>query len=586
MITRIYANDKRFKPIEFKTGLNIVLADRQKESDAKDSRNGVGKTTLMHIIHFCLGADLNRKALPVNEIEDWIFFFEMDFNGVSFKANRAISNAGAIEVEGQLDDLPISPEVDEKTGKFFYKLADWKNLLGIYFFDLKGIREDKYIPFFRGLISYFVRVGIGAYSKPFLYFQNQKGWQTQVLNAYLLGLNWRHATGAQRLKDQDSAAKALNTAIKTSIVPSKGELEADRVRLQKEVANDKKALSEFKVHPKYSELQLSANTLTKEIQDFNNKNLILKRKLDRYEDSISSENEPEMSSVISLYEDVGIHLGDSLKKSLKEAKKFHLEIVRNRKDFLNTEISEIKTQISENEDNVNELSNQRAEIMELLSTHGALDEFTKYQNDLSEKKAKLEALKEKINDIQSMTKKGKEIKAERIKLDSKLARDFEDSRPDWEKAIELFNENSQALYNNPGNLIINISENGVVRENAYRFDVEIPKSTSEGVSRMKIFCYDLMLVEKFARDKGIDFLIHDTTMFDGVDKRQVAHALEHANKKGNEVGFQYICFFNSDNLPMEDFSDDFNLDNHVCLRLSDKRPEDSLMGFHFELPRK
>ena len=95
-----------------------------------------------------------------------------------------------------------------------------------------------------------------------------------------------------------------------------------------------------------------------------------------------------------------------------------------------------------------------------------------------------------------------------------------------------------------------------------------------------------MLVDKFSQNNGVDFLVHDTTMFDGVDSRQVAHALEYANTKGNESGFQYICFFNSDNLPEEDFSEDFELDKYVRLRLSDRRPEDSLMGFHFELPRK
>jgi uncharacterized protein YydD (DUF2326 family) len=185
-----------------------------------------------------------------------------------------------------------------------------------------------------------------------------------------------------------------------------------------------------------------------------------------------------------------------------------------------------------------------------------------------------------------MTKKSKEIKSKRIALDSRLARDFEDSRPIWEKAIEGFNENSLALYNNPGNLIINISEDGVVKENVYKFDVEIPRSNSEGVGRMKVFCYDLMLVDKFSKNGGINFLVHDTTMFDGVDSRQVAHALEHARSKGLETGFQYICFFNSDSVPLGDFSNGFDLNDYVRLRLSDKRPEDSLLGFHFELPRK
>lgn len=586
MITRIYANDKRFKAVEFKKGLNVILADRQVESDDKDSRNGVGKTTLINVIHFGMGADLSKKTLPVDEIEDWVFYFQIELNGMPLKVSRAISDAGIVQVVGNTSDLPVTPEINEKTGDVFYKLGDWKKLLGICLFGLIGISEDKYAPTFRGLLPYFVRVGLDAYSRPFTHFRNQKSWQIQVLNAYLLGLNWRHATESQILKDQDAAAKALNTAISNSIVPTKGELEAERVRLQKIVDKEEKELSEFKVHPKYAELQETANSLTSDIQSFNNKNLILIRKLSRYEESVTSESEPEIGSVVALYENAGMHFGDSIKRSLEEAKNFHQQIVKNRKDFLVAEIAEIKNQVSQNKSKIEQLSEQRAAIMSLLRTHGALEEFTRFQSDLSEKKAKLDTLKEKITEIQSMTKKSKEIKSKRIALDSRLARDFEDSRPIWEKAIEGFNENSLALYNNPGNLIINISENGVVKENVYKFDVEIPRSNSEGVGRMKVFCYDLMLVDNFSKNGSINFLVHDTTMFDGVDSRQVAHALEHAHSKGLETGFQYICFFNSDSVPLGDFSNDFDLNDYVRLRLSDKRPEDSLLGFHFELPRK
>jgi len=146
-----------------------------------------------------------------------------------------------------------------------------------------------------------------------------------------------------------------------------------------------------------------------------------------------------------------------------------------------------------------------------------------------------------------------------------------------------FNENSLALYSNPGNLILNISENGRVRENAYSFDMEIQRSSSEGVGKMKIFCYDLMLVEKFSNQNQINFLVHDSTMFDGVDSRQVAHALEYANSKGVDSNFQYICTFNSDMIPYDDFTEEFNLEDHVKLTISDENPEDSLLGFQFEL---
>jgi len=79
----------------------------------------------------------------------------------------------------------------------------------------------------------------------------------------------------------------------------------------------------------------------------------------------------------------------------------------------------------------------------------------------------------------------------------------------------------------------------------------------------------------------INFLVHDSTLFDGVDARQTAFALELAHKKAIDNGFQYICAFNSDMLPMEEFSEDFDVQKYVRLKLDDKEPGDSLLGFRY-----
>ena len=60
MIKRVFANRSSFKAVEFQPGFNVVWADRTKESTKKDLRNGLGKSTLIEIIHFCLGAKASR----------------------------------------------------------------------------------------------------------------------------------------------------------------------------------------------------------------------------------------------------------------------------------------------------------------------------------------------------------------------------------------------------------------------------------------------------------------------------------------------------------------------------------------------
>ena len=581
MIYKIYASDKRFKTIEFKKGLNVILADRKEESGEKDSRNGLGKTTLINILHFCFGSDLKKELLPINEISDWTFFIEFDLCGEKIIAGRNIKNAGIVKLNSNFSSFPIKPERDKNDDLYFFNLLDWRKLLGICLFGIPSTSRTRYIPTFRNLISYFIRNGIDAYSKPFTYLRNQNAWQSQVANAFLLGLNWEHASAVQELKDKDKAVKSLNNAVKAGVVSSKGELEAERVRLQRELDKKKKDLSSFKVYPRYQELQNKANSITKEIHMLSNKNLVINKKLERYKESVQSEKAPDSSNVTELYAEAGILFSDILKKKLEEARDFHNKIVQNRKQFLQVEIEEIVNQISINEKAILKNTSERAELMKILKTHGALDEFMFLQDKFVEEKERLEAIKTKISNIQEISSQKKEIKAERVEVDLKIMRDYEQSRPDWEKAIAGFNENSLALYNEPGNLIINISDKGRFADNAYSFDVEIPRGLSEGVGKMKIFCYDLMLVDLFSQRGKIDFLVHDSTMFDSVDSRQTAHALELAYKKGTEGNFQYICAFNSDMLPKSNFSKDFNIGNFVRLTLTDKDEKDCLMGFRF-----
>lgn len=579
MIHKIWASDKRFKPVEFTSGLNIILAERDLNSSQKDTRNGAGKTTLLNILHFCLGADLSRLNMPKDDLQDWYFCISIDLLGKQIVAKRSIANAKIVEVESITAGFPIQPESDSN-GILFYKNDDWKKLLGICLFNLKEETEQKYKPSFRGLVSYFTRRGIDAYTDPFKYFRNQKTYDLQIHNAFLLGLNWVQASQAQELRDKESATKALSSAIKTRLMATQGELEAERVRLEHDVKQEMASIATFKVHPQYKELQEKANQLTSEIHELTNNALLIKRKLERYKKSITEEKTPDTRSVEHLFSEAGIHLAENLKRSLDEAKKFHIAIVKNRKLFLQSEVSELQNSLNVSQEKIETSTNARADLLRLLETHGALEEFSILQEHLIQKKSQLESIVSKIKSIRDMAQHRKDIKSTKLELETRLQRDYEQNRSEWEKAVVLFNKNTLSLYGEPGNLIINTTENG------YKFGVEIQKSSSEGVGKMKIFCYDLMLVELMTQRNGINFLFHDSSIFDGVDSRQRALALMHASNKSSENGYQYICALNSDMVPHDDFAPNFKIEDYTRLTLSDQSAEDSLLGFHFEISKK
>lgn len=52
--------------------------------------------------------------------------------------------------------------------------------------------------------------------------------------------------------------------------------------------------------------------------------------------------------------------------------------------------------------------------------------------------------------------------------------------------------------------------------------------------------------------------IHDSHLFDGMDSRKIANALEIWAEQSKKHGFQYIVTVNSDAVPVGEFSKDFD----------------------------
>ena len=79
---------------------------------------------------------------------------------------------------------------------------------------------------------------------------------------------------------------------------------------------------------------------------------------------------------------------------------------------------------------------------------------------------------------------------------------------------------------------------------------------------------------------GPDFLVHDSHLYDSIEARQVASALNLAAEVAAEEGFQYIVTINSDELEKaqrEGFSADF----HESTRMTDAYDSGGLYGQRF-----
>jgi len=581
MIHRVHCDKESFREVTFTSGFNVVLADRTKEATKKDTRNGLGKSTLIEIIHFCLGSNAPKDGLGSEALKGWVFSLDLEIQEKQMSVSRDTASPSRIVIEGDTQDLPIQPRYNKKTKALELKTKEWTENLGALIFGLpvEAAREP-YSPTFRGLFSYFSRRGRDAYSIPFEHYRKQKEVDKQVYNSFLLGLDWDYAREWQVLKDKKKVLEGLKIAARTglmnSIVGSRGELDALRVRLRTALDESQAQLASFRVHPQYRDIEESANALTRAIHDLSNQSLADTRLLEYYESSISGEKPPDGREVDLVYKEAGVVLPDLVKRRLDDVKAFHTSVVQNRKSFLKREIDRLQRSVEAARREIENKSEERAKLLEILSTHGALEEYNRLQQRNTELSSQLADTEQRIKNLRDFEEGKSALAIDQQLLQQRARQDLDDRHEVTDRAISLFNANSEALYEAPGSLVIDLQDTG------YKFNVEIERSGSQGIDSMKVFCYDLMLAQLWSqKTPSPKLLIHDSTVFDGVDERQVALALERAASESEGSVFQYICTLNSDTLPTDDFSDEFDINDFVRLRLTDATEDGCLLGVRF-----
>lgn len=570
MIRAIVCDQPSFRSVRFEPGFNVVLATRTSSASDKDSRNGAGKTTLIEIVHFCLGSSADKKnRLMVEQLKGWTFTLELDLRGKPYRVSRNTGEPRRVIVEGDFADWPVKPKLDRDSGTQTLTVPQWTDVLGWLMFDLPAqAATDSFEPSFRSLLSYFARRGRDAFSTPFEHYRKQLDWDKQVNNALLLGLSWEYPAKLQRLKDQEKAVSQLRSAIKAGTFPdllgTVGELNAQRVRLEEVTRRRAEELRTFRVHPQYIEYQDQANSLQSTIRQLNQENAADGAMLSFYQESLVQERPAESGKLARVYQEAGVGWPDGVKRRFEDVRSFHERLVNNRQAFLEAEISRLERAVVLRTGQLASLSDQRATLLSVLNSHGALAEYTELQRLQTDEAARLAAINDRIANLKKIDEIRSQTRIEREQLHILARSLYDESRTEREKAISLFNSFSQALYSRPGELVVDVVDGG------YRFNVEIERQDSQGVEQMKVFCYDLTIATLWAgRGVGPNFLIHDSTIFADVDERQKAHALELAARTAEEHGFQYVCCLNSDSVPNADFAKGFELSPYVRIELRD-----------------
>ena len=570
MIHRIFASDDRFRELRFHDGLNVLLAERDVTATDKDTRNGSGKTSLIHLIHFLLGGNAGTSSIfRTKKLGAWRFSMEFDLGESLVTVSRTGDEHGSIEIIG----------LDSDQRPTVVRVTEWNQMLSEKWY---GLSHDDSLPSVRSLLSYAVRnVESGAFQSPFKqHYQQMSGdWQTAA--TYLLDLDWRLARQWQKVRDLESGVKALRKVLRASgqqsTLGSVAELRTEVALAERRVEEMRSRADQFRVIESFRELEAEANKLTRDISNSRDSVAMDRLLLQELQATYEREQPPDGDSVAVVYEALGLELGDVVRRRFEEVENFHTSVVENRRVHLNREIEELEQRINEAETTQARLGSRLRQILSELRKGGAMSELTFLQEELARESARAQALRERFETAARIDADRGRTKEEKQHLLNTLQQDHLEREPQLRALITEFEAIITALYEEQrGNLVIDSKDSGP----DYR--VVLEDGRSQGIGHMGVFAFDILTSAVLARKpRGPKFLVHDSHVFDGVDLRQMANALVLGHQTATENGFQYIVTLNSDVMPTT-FPDVFSIEDHILkVVLTDQLDSGRLFGVRF-----
>lgn len=572
MIHHLFSTLPTFKNLgDLKPGLNVLLAQKTEGASTKQTRNRAGKTSFIETVHFLTGSEAGPDSIfRTSELAEYTFGMDFDLKDARTVVERSGSAKAKIYVT-------TPPEAKRKLSA-----TDWVTFLGEEMFGLSSLEAaGSKPPSFRSLFAYFVRRQMsGAFTTPEKQATMQGTGDMQMALMFLLGLDWQIARDWQAVRDREKTLEELKKAAGTgafgSIIGKAADL---RTQLTLQEARLKKLYSEietFQVLPEYRELEVESAKLTRQLNELANANTIDFAAIRDLEGALASEIPPDLEDLQAIYQEAGVALPGLVKRRYEDVKSFHQSVVRNRKDYLSCELEAAQLRIELRDSQKAQLDQRRAEIMGILRSHGALDQFLKLQGELGRLESEVESLRQRFEAAEQLEGTKNELEIERNRLTIRLRRDFAEQKDRLAEAIVAFEETSQRLYESAGSMTVDETSNGPM------FKFPMQGQRSKGIKNMQIFCFDMMLMRLcHKRQIGPGFLIHDSHLFDGVDGRQVISALRLGSEISQELGFQYIVTMNEDDAFKETI-EGFDLNDHVLpTRLTDATEDGGLFGIRF-----
>ncbi|MEO6304707.1 MAG: DUF2326 domain-containing protein [Bacteroidia bacterium] len=569
ILNSLYTTPKQlFEPVNFINGINFIYGKKTKTTDSKKSLNGIGKSTFLDLLDFCMLSSYdsrNKRLYAAYEkgiLKGISIVLEFEISKMPYAIKRGFDNPSLISFSENNEDFSEISIQDLK-----------KKLCDLMFFraDYKGYYSNTWL---RKLVPFYLKIQRPKKEKfldPILYIKETNLTELNQYHLFLLDIdnklsykNYKIQTDKKRIAPVIKGIEEfISETYNLKNIPEAGNKSK---KLKMEIEELEKNISQFNLSKQYEIDESKANEITASIKQILFQNHIDREKILSYNNSIKESIEISTRKIKNIYDEVNELLSSNIKKTLEEAISFRKELNESRREFITAEITKLNEDIERRKVQIEILNQDRKKIFDFLSSKNAINDLTEAFKSLSDKRGDLSNLEGQIKLYQDLN-----IEKNQIEQDEKIIEgqflELKQTIVNQELEIsKLFVKIYNSIYPELNDSsIFDISTN--LKLDSKLEIVVLPNNEmlSKGKNQGRTLVYDLMvLFNSLSPDKNCPkFLVHDG-IFDGMDKAHLVALYEFLESQLIEgKQFQYIVTYNEEGNLSENFGDAKALINKI-----------------------
>ena len=507
----IKKENENIRNIKFHKGLNLII-DETPSDDTKATGNNIGKTTVLKLIDFCLGAkqsiiysDTETKKEEYKLVKEFL----QDNNVViilTLVENLDDENSKKIVIERNF--LSGKKAIRLINGEYI-KDKDFEKTLLSYIFP--NHKAEK--PTFRQIISHNIRYkdeNINNTLKTLNSFSSDAEYETLYL--FLLGCNFD-----QGAKKQEILAKIKQEKIYKDRLEKKQTKNAYEVALSileneiEELENKKNSLN---INPNFEQDLERLNQVKYFLNRESSKVTNLKIRRDLINDSkneiLQNKSDIDLKQLRAIYEQATDKI-DSLQKTFDDLVHYHNNMVLKKVKFITEELPDLEKQIDTVEINIKKLLEEEKSLTEKIAKSDSFSQLEEIIATINEKYRQKGEYENIISQLTEAEENLEQYNNELNVLDKKLFSDeFEEN---LKKQINIFNRYFSTVSNELYGERYALKYDKIINKNGqqlFKFS-SFNTNLSSGKKQGEILCFDLAYTI-FADEQNIPtlhFLLND-----------------------------------------------------------------------------